>query len=85
VVVLGAQLAGVARAVLLLHPLFCVLALCLTRMTYRMVLGSMRARRVSDARRTRVRLCSALAEAHVGWSALSIGAMAGRVLALLDE
>jgi len=35
--VLGAQLVGVARAVLLLHPLFCLLALCLTRMTYRMV------------------------------------------------
>ena len=35
--VLGAQLVGVARAVLLLHPLFCVLALCLMRMAYRMV------------------------------------------------
>ena len=47
VVVLGAQLVGVARAVLLLHPLFCVLALCLMRMTYRMVWENARAR-VSD-------------------------------------
>ena len=37
VAVLGAQLSAVARAVLLLHPLFCLLALCLSRMTYRMV------------------------------------------------
>ncbi len=36
-VVLMAQLAGVARAVLLLHPLFCLLVLSLTRMSYRMV------------------------------------------------
>jgi hypothetical protein len=47
VVVLGAHLAGVARAVLLLHPLFCVLALSLTRMAYRMVWEHARAR-VSD-------------------------------------
>ena len=45
VAVLGAQLTGVARAVLLLHPLFCLLALCLSRMAYR---------RVWDAARTRV-------------------------------
>jgi len=43
----AAHLVGVARAVLLLHPLFCVLALCLTRMTYRMVWENARAR-VSD-------------------------------------
>jgi lipopolysaccharide/colanic/teichoic acid biosynthesis glycosyltransferase len=42
--VLAAQLSGVARAVLLLHPLFCVLALCLTRMGYRMVWEHARAR-----------------------------------------
>ena len=36
-VVLMAQWSGVARAVLLLHPLFCLLALSLTRMSYRMV------------------------------------------------
>ena len=35
--VLMAQLVGVARAVLLLHPLFCIAALSLVRMTYRMV------------------------------------------------
>lgn len=37
VVVLMAQLTGVARAVLLLHPFFCVLSLSLIRMAYRMV------------------------------------------------
>jgi lipopolysaccharide/colanic/teichoic acid biosynthesis glycosyltransferase len=37
VAVLMAQLVGVARAVLLLHPLFCILALSLSRMGYRMV------------------------------------------------
>ena len=35
--VLMAQLSGVARAVLLLHPLFCVMALAVLRMVYRMV------------------------------------------------
>jgi lipopolysaccharide/colanic/teichoic acid biosynthesis glycosyltransferase len=44
VVVLMAQLGGVARAVLLLHPLFCVLALSLVRMGYRMVWEQARAR-----------------------------------------
>ena len=44
VAVLGAHLVGVARAVLLLHPLFCLLALCLTRMAYRMVWENARAR-----------------------------------------
>lgn len=37
VVVLMAQLTGVARAVLLLHPLFTLVALSLVRMSYRMV------------------------------------------------
>ncbi|MBX3625502.1 MAG: sugar transferase [Rhizobacter sp.] len=37
VAVLMAQLVGVARAVLLLHPLFAVVALSLVRMAYRMV------------------------------------------------
>ena len=37
VVVLMAHLVGVARAVLLLHPVFCIAALSLMRMTYRMV------------------------------------------------
>ena len=35
--VLMAQLTGVARAVLLLHPLFCIAALSMVRMGYRMV------------------------------------------------
>lgn len=43
-VVLMAQLVGVARAVLLLHPLFCLLALSLMRMGYRMVWEHARAR-----------------------------------------
>ena len=44
VVVLMAQLVGVARAVLLLHPLFCLLVLCLMRMAYRMVWEHARSR-----------------------------------------
>lgn len=49
VAVLGAQLSGVARAVLLLHPLFCLLALCLLRMGYRVVWEAANSR-VSDVR-----------------------------------
>ncbi len=37
VAVLTSQLVGVARAVLVLHPLFCILALSLLRMAYRML------------------------------------------------
>jgi lipopolysaccharide/colanic/teichoic acid biosynthesis glycosyltransferase len=37
VAVLMSQLVGVARAVLVLHPLFCILALSLVRMIYRML------------------------------------------------
>ena len=37
VIVLMFQLSGVARAVLLLHPLFCIVGLSLLRMAYRMV------------------------------------------------
>ena len=37
VAVLMAHLVGVPRAVLALHPLFCMLALSLSRMAYRMV------------------------------------------------
>ena len=44
VVVLMAQLVAVARAVLLLHPLFCLLALSLMRMAYRMVWENARSR-----------------------------------------
>ncbi len=42
--VLMAQLSGVARAVLLLHPLFCIAGLSLTRMVYRMVWEQARSR-----------------------------------------
>ena len=44
VAVLMAQLTGVARAVLLLHPLFCIAVLSITRMVYRMVWEHARAR-----------------------------------------
>ncbi len=44
VTVLMAQLVGVARAVLLLHPVFCALALSLMRMIYRIVWEYARAR-----------------------------------------
>jgi lipopolysaccharide/colanic/teichoic acid biosynthesis glycosyltransferase len=44
VAVLMAQLVGVARAVLLLHPLFSLLALSLVRMAYRMVWEHARSR-----------------------------------------
>jgi lipopolysaccharide/colanic/teichoic acid biosynthesis glycosyltransferase len=42
--VLMAQLSGVARAVLLLHPLFCIAALSIVRMVYRMVWEQARSR-----------------------------------------
>ena len=44
VAVLMAHLTGVARAVLLLHPLFCIAVLSITRMVYRMVWEHARAR-----------------------------------------
>jgi len=44
VAILLAQLTGVARAVLLLHPLFCIVGLSLTRMIYRLVAEQARAR-----------------------------------------
>ena len=44
VLVLMAKLGGVARAVLLLHPLFCLVALSLLRMAYRMVWETARSR-----------------------------------------
>ena len=43
-IVLMAQLSAVARAVLVLHPLFCVTALSLMRMAYRMVWETARSR-----------------------------------------
>jgi lipopolysaccharide/colanic/teichoic acid biosynthesis glycosyltransferase len=44
VAILMAQLTGVARAVLLLHPLFCIVVLSLMRMIYRLVAEAARAR-----------------------------------------
>ena len=44
VAILMAQLSGVARAVLLLHPLFCAVALSLMRMVYRLAAEAARAR-----------------------------------------
>ena len=44
VAILLAQLSGVARAVLLLHPIFCIVGLSLTRMTYRVVAEAARTR-----------------------------------------
>ncbi|MCE9659493.1 MAG: sugar transferase [Burkholderiales bacterium] len=41
--ILLAQLAGVARAVLLLHPLFCMVGLSLSRMIYRLIAEQARA------------------------------------------
>ena len=43
VAILMGQLVAVPRAVLLLHPLFCVAGLCLTRMLYRLVAEQARA------------------------------------------
>jgi lipopolysaccharide/colanic/teichoic acid biosynthesis glycosyltransferase len=48
VTVLMAQLVGVARAVLLLHPLFCMVVLSLMRMAYRMVWEHARSRVSGD-------------------------------------
>jgi hypothetical protein len=44
VAILLAQLSGVARAVLVLHPLFCVVVLSLMRMIYRLVAEAARVR-----------------------------------------
>lgn len=83
--VLMLQLVGVARAVLVLHPLFCVLALCVARMAYRLLWEHANHRATggaSEPRRALVlgagesarRLVSSIHRRH-GWS----------VLALLDD
>ena len=84
-VVLMAQLTGVARAVLLLHPLFCLLALSLTRMGYRMVWEHARSRVGGGEGESRRAIVLGAGEAarqlvgaihgHDGWT----------VLALLDD
>ena len=85
VVVLVAQLSGVARAVLLLHPLFCVLALSLLRMAYRMVWENARARVSDDEGEPRRAVVLGAGEA----ARRLVGAIHRRdgwtVLALLDD
>ncbi len=83
--VLLAQLVGVARAVLLLHPVFCLLALSLVRMAYRMVWEHARAR--ADGRDMEARRAIVLG---AGESARRLVASIHRrdgwlVLALLDD
>ena len=84
-VVLMAQLAGVARAVLLLHPLFCLLVLSLTRMSYRMVWEHARALASGNAGEARRALVLGAGEA----ARQLVGAIHRRdgwtVLALLDD
>ncbi len=81
-VVLMAQLTGVARAVLLLHPLFTVAALSLVRMAYRMVGEHARARvngAVFESRRALIlgagdaarRLIAGI-HMHDGWNVLGL-------------
>ena len=83
--VLMAHLSGVARAVLLLHPLFCLTALSLTRMAYRMVWETARARvsGVDGTPRRAIVLGAGEAARRL------IGTIQGRdgwtVLALLDD
>lgn len=83
--VLMAQLVGVARAVLLLHPWFCILALSLTRMSYRMTWEHARAMASGKDEQARRAIVLGAGEAarhlvagihrHDGWT----------VLALLDD
>lgn len=83
--VMMAQLVGVARAVLLLHPLFCLLALSLMRMAYRMVWEHARARVDGldvEARRAIVLGAGEAARRLVGTIHRRDGWM---VLALLDD
>ena len=85
VVVLMAQLSGVARAVLLLHPLFCVVVLSLMRMTYRMVWEHAQSRisgEGGEQRRAIVLGAGAAARRLVGALHRRDGWM---VLALLDD
>jgi lipopolysaccharide/colanic/teichoic acid biosynthesis glycosyltransferase len=85
VIVLSAKLSGVARAVLLLHPLFCTFALCLLRMGYRMVSEQARSRVGGERGETRRAVVLGAGEAarrlvsaihrREGWT----------ILALLDD
>ena len=83
--VLMAHLVGVARAVLLLHPLFCIVALGLTRMAYRMVWEHARSRTSGDEGEARRAIVLGAGEA----ARRLVGAIHRRdgwtVLALLDD
>lgn len=83
--VLMAQLSGVARAVLVLHPLFCVLMLALSRMGYRMLWE--KARRTADGEAFETRRAIVLGSGEQ--ARRLIGAIQGRdgwsVLAILDD
>jgi lipopolysaccharide/colanic/teichoic acid biosynthesis glycosyltransferase len=83
--VLMLQLVGVARAVLLLHPLFTLLALCLVRMAYRMVWEHARSRTRGDDGEPRRAIVLGAGEA----GRQIVGAIHRRdgwtVLALLDD
>lgn len=85
VVVLMAQLVGVARAVLLLHPLFTMVALSLMRMAYRMVWEHARSRVSGDDGEPRRAIVLGAGEA----ARRLVGAIHRRdgwtVLALLDD
>ena len=85
VVVLMAQLSGVARAVLLLHPVFCIAALSVVRMAYRMVWEHARAQangQVSEPRRAIVLGAGEAARRLVAGIHLRDG---WTVVALLDD
>ena len=83
--VLMAQLVGVARAVLVLHPLFCIVALCLLRMAYRMVWEHARSRTSGEERQGRRAIVLGAGDA----ARRLVGAIHRRdgwtVLAMLDD
>ena len=85
VTVLMSQLVGVARAVLLLHPLFCIAALSMARMAYRMVWEQARARsngHTGDMRRAIVLGAGEVARRLVAGLHLRDG---WTIVALLDD
>ena len=83
--VLMAHLVGVARAVLVLHPLFCIVALCLLRMAYRMVWEHARSRTSGEERQGRRAIVLGAGDA----ARRLVGAIHRRdgwtVLAMLDD
>ena len=85
VVILMAQLTAVARAVLLLHPLFCIVALSLTRMIYRLVAEQARARVEGTAGEPRRAIVLGAGEAGRRLVAAIHRRDGWTVLALLDD